>query len=94
MIVLTTSKGDTMAHIEIIRAGAVKIGDKITMVDDESLTTNDEVNENYDAYDQDWSEVLETGGHADIGWIKINHPYEGETKINGDWDQLVWVLRP
>jgi len=85
-------RGGTMATIQITRAGNVQIGDLIIEVDDESLTTDEAVNANYDPNCQNWAQVIDLGGHADIGWLQVRFHGGDEIKISGDWDQLVWRL--
>jgi hypothetical protein len=80
-----------MFKIQRVRAGSVEIGDIVQGVDDESLTTDAEINEAYEVgSDSFWAEVTDKGGHADIGWIDVCWFGGTEERIAGDWDQYLW----
>ena len=80
------------SSIERVRAGQVEIGDRIAQVDDDSLETDAEINANYATEEQEWAEVTDKGGHADIGWLRVEFE-DGETsRFTGDWDSWVWRL--
>ena len=83
-----------MARIHLTRAGNLVAGDLVLESDDDSLTTDDMINFNYDADEliNEAAVVTSLTGHADIGHLNISHPYLGDISVGLDWDALVWKL--
>lgn len=77
-----------MAFIKVGRVGARSVGDMVCEVDDDQYPVGSIVpREDYRPEDQEWHEIVDMGGHAHVGWIKID---DGR-KINGPWDTMIWI---
>ncbi len=78
--------------IHLTRMGALAPGYAITNVDNDDLTTDDAINADYLADEQDWHTVVHVGGHADVGTVTLRM-YNGETYTSRcAWSQTTWML--
>lgn len=78
--------------IHLTTMGQLSVGQSITNVDNDELTTDDAIAADYDAEEQDWHTVVHIGGHADVGTVTLRM-YNGETyTARCAWGQTTWQL--